>query len=277
MLAEFATNLQPQMHAATVGALSPILPKIEARLDALDTKTGVLEAKMDGKVATIEASVNTLSKQVAEVREALALRETDPFVRIKREAVDPEAFDATLVRVSAKSNVGIEGIKSLVAELVASAAIPPTACQVFGPAVGKSFRVCFGGEVTNAARQATKLLASLRGSDGAWRETSVRRPGNQGSERVYLGADQSANARRCATRVKLLAAVLNDKYPSLDVHADKRAGVISSSWQTLATLRKGADFGEADWEADIAASHGVDANAIQCEFAARIAAIPQRG
>ena len=105
----------------------------------------------------------------------------------------------------------------------------------------------------------------------------VRRPGNQGDERVFLGADQSANSRKCATRIKLLAAVLSDKYPTLDVHADKRSGVISTSWQTLATLRKGADFGEADWESDTAAFYGVDSVAIQSEFAARIAAIPQRG
>ena len=164
----------------------------------------------------------------------------------------------------------------MVAELLARIQCDDKHAALLGPGLGKNFRLKFEGETNQAGRRVKKLLASLRQSNGKWEEITIDTPSGD-KEKLYLGPDRSANDMSCAFRAKLLGEAISELNQGMDVHTNRRSGVVSSNWKTLASLRVQSGYEAIEWEADIAAANAVDTTKVEALFAEKLQARQKRG
>ena len=267
-LDEFANGFERKVATAAVDALRPILPKIESRFGYIETEVARNKKELDDKCGA-------LAKDVQQLKDTLAIREANPFARVLPDARDPNASDATLLRLSVKNAVGIDAIKELASTLLDRIQVSAAQAKVTGPGVGKNFRIQFNGEVPAAARRAKKLVDSLRDASGAWEDVTVAKP-TGGTEKVFIGHDRSTNQLACSFNARSLGDVVRDLYPHMDLHVARNSGVISSRWETIAELSKESDFTTIVW-GEAADTNSIDKAMVTQRFNGKLQERKPRG
>ena len=262
-------NFLPTLQGVVSTQIAEVRSKVDSHGKQLDKHTRELQALSERQVDSANDQ-KELRAQVEAMRAKLAMEallhlssDTAPAAASR----DPNQFDRTLVRVGSANMVGIDTVRAKVLELLAEAGLTAEDAHLEGPHVGKNFRLHFKDRPDTAARRAKQLLQSLKGPQG-WKETAVERPGNQGSERIYLSADQSEYEGKRNFRTKKLAKIISDS--GIPVAKHLRDATITFQWKLVATI----DGDKIIWD-DFAATSKIDTAAVDAAFAAAIA--PRRG
>ena len=182
--------------------------KVQERMDKLEHDHLELEdrvSKMEAKLRAQEAHLQKTDKEIATFSAA------DPVKAVRDDAWD-RAPDFTVLKLNANSMVAKSQVQSVIADWLSEAGCDGDKAKLEGPALGKAFSLQFGGDTVLAARRAKKAHASLRGSDGSWKEHKVRAPSGEEVD-LYVGIDKSPKQQQTESCGKRLLKHLQAKHP----------------------------------------------------------------
>ncbi len=241
------------------GAMAKAFKGIESRMDKrfegvaveiaavkdAQTKTDLDQKKMWERIGALQAALEVCEKDTN-----LKQQPTDDFDR---------QIDATIIRIHSQELVTLEEIKKTVESWAAEVAVSDFTTTVTGGAASPAqrFTVSLGGVPATAAKRATKLLGTLRKSDGTWRRMQCASPNGRQVD-LFIGPDKSPKQVRTEILGKQLVQAIKETHPQLPIHLLRRDGVVKTNWTSFVKVEPSShDVAVLRWDERVVAEKGI--------------------
>ena len=194
---------------------------------------------LNERQSAVESSMATQKRQIEKICEQLVIAEKviQPTVRdisFDRE-VSPVLIRLSCVEAIAKAAV----LEGSIGTLLAEAGLAPADYSIEGEQLGKFYALRFTGEPNRAGRRLNKIMDSLRGPAGDWREIEASTPTGK-NVKVYVNRDRNPRQVKEETLGKRLQkAVLQQlerKGTSMHTYFKKRDNTLFVNWEPVAKL-----------------------------------------
>jgi len=213
-----------------------------------------------------EDDMATMRAQVQEMQKVLSIAEKAVITQRDVDA-DEWSRDPLLhvLRIGASEEISRCKLHEVVNTWLTGCNLAEDDWSISGPDLGKQFQLVFKGDGVIGPRRAKRCNFSLRDENGKWRQLAV--PTKGGAATLFIGPDQSGQARTYHSIGKKLLAILREAYPDKKFYQARGEDTIQANFVEIIQISSEArNETEILWKHEDAAEQGISKEQIMEAF-----------